>query len=81
MNTFKPGIVTIQATKARTLGCLNIENKIFDTIRKGGNGVGFLTAADKNLSPMLISTGKEEGWNSQNGPQEDESSKEHIYRF
>ena len=88
MSTFLPSI--------RKTGRLKLKGyQIFENIRKDGNGGGLLTAADENLEPVLISTGKEE--NSEvltiqikagkhniriinaYGPQEDVSSKEAIY--
>ena len=98
MNTFQPSIVTLQETKARKNGSLKLKGyQIFEKIRKGGNGGGLLTAADENLNPMLISTGKEDDSEiltiqvkagshdiriiNAYGPQEDDSNKELIYRF
>ena len=98
MNTCKPSIVTLQETKVRKSGRLKLKGyQIFEKVRKDGIGGGLLTAADENLNPVLISTGKEE--NSEiltvqvkagkheiriinaYGPQEDESNKDEIYRF
>ena len=98
MTTFQPSIVTLQETKTRKSGSLKLKGfQIFEKIRKGGNGGGLLTMADENLTPVLISTGKEEdselltiqvkiGSNDVRiinayGPQEDECCKDEIYKF
>ena len=61
MMTFKPSILTLQETKVRKHGTLKIKGyQMFEKIRKDGNGGGLLTAANENLNPVLISTGKEE---------------------
>ena len=92
MMTFKPSILTLQETKVRKHGTLKIKGyQMFEKIRKDGNGGGLLTAANENLNPVLISTGKEEDSEiltiqvkvgrydvriiNAYGPQEDESNK------
>ena len=53
--------MTLQETKSRKLGTVRLKGyQIFEKIRTGGCGVGLLTAVDENLTPVLISTGKEE---------------------
>ena len=97
-NTFKPSIVTLQETKVRKSGRLKLKGyQIFEKVRKDGIGGGLLTAADENLNPVLISTGKEDDSEiltvqvkagkheiriiNAYGPQEDESNLDEIYRF
>ena len=61
MDTFKPTIVTLQETKSRKHGNIRLPGyQIFEKIRKGGNGGGLLTAADENINPVLVSTGKDD---------------------
>ena len=96
--TFKPSIVNLQETKVRKYGSLKLKGyQIFEKIRKDGNGGGLLTAADENLNPVLISTGREEdseiltiqvkagGYDIRiingYGPQEAECDKENVYKF
>ena len=98
INVFKPSIVTLQETKARKTGSVKLKGyQVFEKIRSGGSGGGLLTAIDKNLTPVLVSTGKED--NSElltvqvkvgqhdiriinaYGPQEDDCDKEEIYSF
>ena len=98
MNTFKPSIVTLQETKVRKSGRMKLKGyQIFEKVRKDGIGGGLLTAADENLNPVLISTGKEDDSEiltvqvkagkheiriiNAYGPQEDECNKDVIYRF
>ena len=98
MSIFKPSIVTLQETKVRKSGRLKLKGyQIFENVRKDGNGGGLLTAADENLMPVLISTGKEDDSEiltiqvkagnhdiriiNAYGPQEDDSNKDEIYRF
>ena len=98
INVFKPSIVTLQETKARKTGSVKLKGyQVFEKIRSGGSGGGLLTAIDENLTPVLVSTGKED--NSElltvqvkvgqhdiriinaYGLQEDDCDKEEIYSF
>ena len=98
MMTFKPSILTLQETKVRKQGTIKIKGyQIFEKIRKAGNGGGLLTAADENLTPVLISTGRDEDSEvltvqvkvgkydvriiNAYGPQEDECNREDIYQL
>jgi exonuclease III len=98
MSIFKPSIGTLQETKVRKSGRLKLKGyQIFENVRKDGNGGGLLTAADENLMPVLISTGKEDDSEiltiqlkagnhdiriiNAYCPQEDDSNKDVIYRF
>ena len=98
MDTFKPTIVTLQETKSRKHGNIRLPGyQIFEKIRKGGNGGGLLTAADENINPVLVSTGKDDETEiitiqvevgkysirivNGYGPQEDEYGKDKIYKF
>ena len=98
IDEFNPSVVTLQETKSRKFGNLKLKGyQIFEKLRNGGNGGGILTAADENMNPVLISTGKEDDSElltiqvevgSHNiriingyGPQEDECSKDDIYKF
>ena len=71
--------------------------QIFEKLRTGIAGGGLLTAVDENLAPVLISTGKEDESEiltvqvkagqhdiriiNAYGPQEDDGSKQEIYKF
>ena len=98
IEAFKPSILTLQETKSRKHGIIRLKGyQIFEKIRRGGNGGGLLTAADENLNPVLISTGKYEDseiitvqvevgkYNIRvingYGPQENEYCKDEIYKF
>ena len=98
VSSFKPSVVTLQETKSRKYGGIKLGGyQIFEKLRKGGNGGGMLTAADENINPVLISTGKYEDseiitiqvkvgeYNIRvingYGPQEDEYNKDDIYKF
>ena len=97
VSLFKPSVLTLQETKSRKYGNIKLGGyQIFEKLRKGGNGGGLLTAAEENISPVLVSTGKYDESEiltiqvkvgqcniriiNGYGPQEDECKKEYIYK-
>ena len=57
---FKPSCMNIQESKLRFPGTVKLKGyEIFETIRPGLGG-GLLTAVDKDISPVLISSGSDE---------------------
>ena len=61
LNILAPTIITVQETKLSKPGLVKIPGyQVFERIRKNKKGGGLLTAADEDVNPVLISTGKEE---------------------
>ena len=61
INRFKPSVITLQETKMCKTGNVKIPGfQVFEKVRLNRKGGGLLTAADEDLNPMMISTGKDE---------------------
>ena len=59
INHFKPSCINIQESKLRFCGTIKLQGyEIFENIREGLCG-GLLTAVDKDICPVLISSGDE----------------------
>ena len=59
INHFKPSCINIQESKLRFCGTIKLQGyEIFENIREGLGG-GLLTAVDKDICPVLISSGDE----------------------